>query len=256
MSKDNKNIFELHQLLAAIPGRESQANKLIKEAAVTFQNKDSHFNGRTKQYYPDNEVEGSHIQDEFEKVEMVYTVKEKVDFIKKSFANAVDSVLSKEETNSSGNANAMLQIGPRSVKLSATSLLALEKKVVTLRSLILTIPTLDPSKQWHFDQNEGFYKTNPTKRNRIIKKNESVVVVQATDKFPAQVKEVTVESKVGHYEETHFSSKFPVRVKSEMVAKCDELLNNIAIARAEANKCQVREVKVMESVFDFILGSK
>lgn len=253
MSKKESN-FELHQLLAAIPGRESQAAKLIKEAHATFQNKDSHFNGRTKQYYPDSEVEGSHIQDEFERVEMVYTVKEKLDFIKKSFVNAVDSLLSKEETNSSGKANAFLTIGPRKVKLSATSLLALEKKVVLLRTLILGIPTLDPSKNWTFDENEGFYKTAPSKRNRLVKKNESVVVVQATDKFPAQVKEITVESKVGHYEEVHFSSKYPVRVKADMVAKCDELLNNIAIARAEANKCQVEEVKVMESVFDFVLG--
>jgi len=245
--------FELHQLLATVSTREGQAAKLMKEAASTFANKDSHFNGRMKTYHPDDDSVDN-IVDSEEIVNMVYTVKDKLKYIRKTFANSVDTVIAKEETNSSGSAKAMLTFGNETVELSATALLALEKRIRFLREVYNTIPTLDPTKVWTYDDEKGFYKTDPVNRNRLVKKKKTVVVVPATDKFPAQTDVVVTDEKVGHYEEEHYSSKLSVRDKADMLDRVDKLLDSISLARAKANKCEVVERPIMNKIFSYVNG--
>lgn len=247
----SKKDFKLHQLLATVGTRDAQATKLIREAAHTFDGKDSHFNGRLKTYHPDDDTQDS-IADEKEQVQIVSTVQDKLNFIQKAIINSVDTVIAKEETNSSGQARASLKIGNNEVTLSATALLALEKRMIQLRSVYNLIPTLDPTKVWNYDEDRGYFKTLPTLRNRLVKKIIPVVVVQATKEFPAQVKETSTDVKVGHYEEIHYSAKIPVSMKAKILDRIDGLIDAISLARAKANQCDVVENPIMEDIFTYI----
>lgn len=247
----SKKEFKLHQLLATVGTREALSTKLIREAAHTFDAKDSHFNGRLKTYHPDDDTQDS-IADEKEEVQIVSTVKSKLSFIEKAVINAVDTAIAKEETNSSGQAKASLKIGVSEFTLSATSLLALEKRLVQLRNVYFNIPTLDPTKSWAYNTDKECFEATPTSRNRLVKKIVHSVVVPATDKFPAQVEKSTVDVKVGHYEEVHFSAKLPVKTKAEMLGRIDSLLDGISLARAKANQCEVVENPIMKEIFNYI----
>jgi hypothetical protein len=248
MSKE----FQMHQLLATVGTRDTQALKLINEAKNTFKAKDAHFNGRLKTYKADNDDGTNALTDESEIIEMVSTVKDKLDYVSKSIINAVDTAISKEETNSSGKAKAELEIGGTTFTLSATSLLALEKRLIGLRGLYNEIPTLDPTKAWTFDEDKGYYVSDTVKRNRIVKKIKSEVVVQATKEFPAQVVQSSIDEKVGVYTEVHHSSKLPVERKAKYISNIDDILEKIAIARAKANTCVVVENPIMGKILDFI----
>lgn len=248
---EKKKRFELHQLLAAANERDKQAASLINEAKKTFDNKSNHYDGRRKQYSPDNESE-DRIVDELEEIVIVDTVKSKLDYLSKFIVNSVDSIISKEETNASGTTNATITIGNHDFTLSAIGLLALEKKLVSLRDLYKKIPTLDPSKVWTYNEEERRYESKPTHRNRLKKENKAVVVVQATDKFPAQTQIIPVEKKTGVYEEIFYSSKISVRQKAEMIDRIDEILDKCAIAKAKGNKAEVKEVKIGSTLLNYI----
>lgn len=249
MSKNNG--FQLHQLLAAANDRDKQAVQLMIESTKTFEAKSSHFDGRFKQYQPDDEG-AERLVDEVEEVVIVGSVKEKLDYTNKFFINALDSILSKEETNASGNTSTEIVIGTNKFQLSSIGLLALEKKMISLRGMYKKIPTLDPTKQWTYNEEKQMYETKVYTRNRIAQKNETIVVVQATDKFPAQTQVVPIQKKTGVYEETFFSKRITVRQKAEMIGRIDEIIDSIQVARAKANKAEVIKVKIGAAILNYV----
>jgi len=248
MSKDS-----LHSLLAVETDLRNVATKVINEAQTTFQKRDDHFEGLVKTYSAFKE------EDEFtnttEHKEIVTTVAEKLNYLKSAVSKGIDALISKEETNSSGEAIAKLAVAGQDFgELSATSLLALEKELTKIRGLYSSIPTLDPAKSWKRNEmTDGVsFQTEPVSTIRTTKTEDFQVIVPPTEHHPAHVEKVIKNENIGKYETVYKSGKLTPLMKSQALGRIDELLVAVKKARSEANSVTVKRTKVGENIFSFI----
>lgn len=246
MSKNN----QLHQLLAVENDRRQQANNIMQETIDTFTKKQDRFDGIFKTYEPYEET-NQKIAPEIK--EIVTSVKEKLVYTAKSITNAIDTHISKEETNSSGLVKSELKINTSFSfgELSATSLLALEQYIVKIRTMYKTIPTLDPTKQWKLIDDK-IYNTNEEIKYRTEKKTETIVKYEATKEHPAQVELINIDKQVGEYKTIYSSGRITPYQKSLLLERIDFLLNAIKIARAKANQAEVNQIKLGSKIFQYI----
>lgn len=241
---------KLHEILALEQDRKIKANQVIGESVKTFTKNSSSFDGMIKKYIALEEF-SEQIPDESK--EMVSTVKKTLKNALEPVVVAIDATLSKEETNSSGVANAELVVGDKSFgTFSATSLLALEAHLQKVLELYKAIPTLDTSTKWHFDEQNDFYRTEGEVKFRNIKRPQVIVKYEATEKHPAQTEIMNVDFQVGKYETTQFSGKITPIQKSQLLAKIEKLIEAVKIARTKANNVELKETKIASEIFDFI----
>lgn len=246
MSEKNKN--QLHQLLAVENDRKQQAINIMNETVATFQKKPDHFDGMRKDYHAVEE-DGMKIPPEYK--EIVTTVKDKLNYSEEAVIKAIDAHISKEETNSSGGANAVLKIGDTEFNLSATSLLALESHLIKIRNMYKAIPTLDPAKKWSKDE-MGIYNAEPSVTYRTEKQAKVIQLAKATDRHAEQATLVNEDVQVGHYITVNKSGKVKPKQKSDLLANIDKLIDAVKVARAKANQAEVENVKIGKKIFDYI----
>ncbi len=252
MSED-KVTNQLHQLLAVTNDLSNKASLITKETINTFTKKQDHFDGLIKSYASNNESDSDFIPPEIK--EVVTSVADKIDYTSKAVIKAIDAEVSKEETNSSGEARAVLEVdGRRFGEFSAISFLALEKSLLTIRSMYQEIPTLDPTKSWQedFDSPGHIYKTEEEVKARTAKVQRALTLAPPTDKHPAQVQLITEDVQVGKYHTVHKSGRITPADKSELLERIDSLILAVKEAKAKANQAQVKNTQVGGSIFDFI----
>lgn len=241
---------KLHEILALEQDRKNKANQNIGESVKTFTKNASSFDGMIKKYIPLEEF-SEQIPDESK--EMVSTVKKTLKSTLEPVIVAIDATLSKEETNSSGVAQAELIVGEKNFgTFSATSLLALEAHLLKVLELYKAIPTLDTSTKWNFDEQNDFYRTEGEVKFRNIKRPQVIVKYEATEKHPAQTEIMNVDYQVGKYETTQFSGKITPLQKSNLIARIEKIIEGVKIARTKANNVEVKETKIASDIFDYI----
>jgi len=241
---------KLHELLAVEQDRKHKGNQAIGEAKNTFTKKDTYFDGMVKRYVS-LEEESELIPDE--KKAIVTTVKGKLEEAIEAIVKGIDAHISKEETNASEKARAELIIEGKSFGLfSATSLLALESHLNKIKDLYANIPLLDSAKQFHFDPQEGVYKTEPEVKFRSVKRPKVIVKYEATEKHPAQTELLYLDIQVGKYETVYTSGRLTLAQKSQLIKRIEGLLEAVKMARSKANHAEVTKVNIGQQLFDFI----
>jgi hypothetical protein len=134
--------------------------------------------------------------------ELVETVDSKLDHVWEALRDAIDVTVTKETSNTSADAKADVIVDGKVVltNVPTTALLALEKRLSHLKGLYQSIPTLDPSYTWVPDTDAELPGTMKTafaqEGHKTEKVSDVLVLYDATDKFPAQVKEVTLDKNV------------------------------------------------------------
>ncbi len=245
---------QFHQLLAVVGDRVQKAAAIMQETVETFRKRVEHFDGFNRTYQP-KDAEGDAMPPESK--EIVTTVAQKLLYSQKAVISAIDALVSKEETNSSGGVNAELKIGKNSFGVfSATSLLAIEGQLSRLRVVFLSIPTLDPNRKFFLDKQagDGFFQTKPEDKIRSIKIDTPITLVKATDKHPAQAELVKKDILVGTYSTVYQSGRMTPADKSTLLSRIDQLIGAVKIARAKANQEEHLNIKVGKHIFDFING--
>jgi len=241
---------KLHEILALEQDRKNKANLSIGESVKTFTKNASSFDGMIKKYIALEEY-SEQIPDESK--EMVSTIKNTLKSTLEPVIVAIDATISKEETNSSGIARAELIVGDKSFgTFSATSLLSLEAHLLKTFELYKTIPTLDTSTKWFFDEQNDFFRTNGEIKFRTIKRPQVIVKYEATDKHPAQTELLNIDFQVGKYETTNFSGKITPNQKAQLLNKFEKLIEAVKIARSKANNVEVKNVEIAKDIFDYI----
>jgi len=243
---------QLHQLLAVEKDRKMLATTIVAETRKTFTDKASHFDGIMKTYNPfddDGDKQPAEIK------EIVTTVSDKLRYTANAVIDAINAVLSKEETNSSGEANAELIVGKTNFgKFSATSFLALESLLVQIREYYKWIPTLDPTMAWiaSKEDGEGIYRTGEQIAYRTAQVPKSMEISPATPQHKAQAQLIQVAVQVGKYSTTYKSGRITPAEKHNLLSKIDLMIDGIKIARSKANLAQVKQVELGTKIFDFI----
>lgn len=243
---------KLHELLAVENDVESTYKKVVEEAKVTFTKKVDHFSGSHRALKMFDESKQNENIDENK--EMVTTVGKKLAYVKDYAVKYFDVVLQKEKTNQMAKADLVVDGITITADLPATFLLGMETKLKAIRDLYESTPTLTPGYKWELDTNagEGVFVTSLNDKLKTAKTFQHKILVQPTDKHPAQVEKWEEQIPVGKFSETIQSGMLTPAQKSKYIGKIDKLIQACKQARQRANNVEVINEQIGEKLMDYI----
>lgn len=183
--------------------------------------------------------------DKTEQTEMATTVPARINWFMGHMSKFLDVQVQKDLTNQKSKADIILDDGTIIAKdVPATTLLMLETKLGNdLRGIFEAVPTLDAGTVWNFDASQGLWATGPTKTFVTKKTMKAVTLAPATDKHPAQVKEVVEDVPIASIEKTIYSGMLTSGQKAALLTKLDTLVAAVKKARQRANATEVVTMK-------------
>lgn len=242
-----------HQLVITEPDKRGAYEKIRSETLRVFKGGDL-FKGLEKTYTP-KIVDGDPLPGD--KKEIVTTVPQRLEWTEKVVTDLLDFEATRDNTNMFAKADLEVD-GVVLVKdIPCTTLLSLEKRLREIRDYYDAIPTLDLSQIWTLiNGRTDVYSHGPVEQYRYVKQTKGVVLSQATEKHPAQVKEVTDDVMVGTYKSMHFSGESHPGEKANSLGRIDRLIEAVKRARMKANEVEVKDMKIGKAIFNYIHGRK
>lgn len=243
---------KLHELLAVEGDHKGKSEKIRKEALHTFTKKQSHFHGQVRTYEPLAE-DGQKFPREFSPRND--TVPDKLAFALKHYGRFVDIQYQKEAANTKAFADVVVDGETVLESVPVGALLNLEHHLADLRELLASMPTLDPSEEWVAAPDEGkhVYQAAPRQTHKTEKVSEPVILYEATEQHPAQVKLEAKNVVVGTWTIKKTSGEITPAEKAEYLDRCDKLSDAVKKARVKANMTDVTANKVADTLFNFVL---
>jgi hypothetical protein len=232
--------LKLNQVIAIEKGTKSRVYAKLTEDHKALQ-KDELFRGHAKTYKPKDDdptsPTGEQLPDDRRNVQA------RVDAIVKATTEGLNEWLSVAAARDWGNTLAKADVvvdGKVFVKdCPVTFLLVLEKQLSDLHTFVKKLPTLDASEKWSYDRNQALYATEPAGTARTKKIVRPMVLYEATDKHPAQVKEITEDVFAGTWTTIKYSAALPVQAVNEMIKRVEALQDAVKVARERANEQDV-----------------
>lgn len=240
----------LNQLLAVDKALKQKSEQFITGLYHTAQ-KPALFDGMARTYRPLTE-DGERLPPETRLVQQRAT-----DLIGEAFkalGELFDLRASIDWANTTARADVVVDGQVLLSDVPATHLLFLEKKLIDIQTIVEKVPVLDPAEMWNFDAADQLYKTAPAETARTQKVQEHIVVVQATDKFPAQVATASVDKIIGYYELVKFSGALPMADRRRILARIQALRASVKFAREQANLVHAPKQEVGRKIFEYLLS--
>lgn len=222
---------------------------------VTFGKKSHHFREKLVTFESNKENEPA-VQEEQQLLQT--TVAQELAWLKPVLAKALDSEATIDKGNQFARGDVIVDGKPLFEQVPATQLLQLEKRLNELHGLVMAIPTLDPTKSFvpAPERGDGIYRARDVRKTRTQKVVTHVVVVPPTDKHPAQVKDDTIDTPIGVVTEREWSGLLAPSEKSDMLTRVETLKAAVKQARARANDTYVEEVKIGDTLLDYVFANK
>lgn len=240
---------KLNQVIAAEQGVRSRTSRRVTDLYHTLQ-KGALFTGLSRTYKPRDD-EGERLP--AERTQVQERVERNLREVAKAWTPLWDIVLTKDEGNTSARANIVVDDLLLARDVPVTYLLFLEKQLTDLRTVLNSLPLLDPSERWSYDEASDCYVTEPSETTRTKKVPRAHVLYEATDKHPAQVQSFTEDVIVGYWEKVVFSGAVPASRKRELADRLDKLIIAVKEAREEANSIEVEQQEIAADLFDYVL---
>jgi hypothetical protein len=241
---------KLNQVIAIEKGVKSRVNSETTEVYKKVQKADL-FNGFSKTYQP-KEDEGETLPPESQRVQE--QVEDLLKQIAKGKSELFDVSAQRDYANMEAKADVVLDGQTLISGAPIPFLLALEKELTDLRTLISKLPVLDPAESWDQDINSGLYRTPETSRSRTAKLQKPLVLYPATDKHPAQTQMITEDMTVGYWKTLKLSGAIPRPRQAELAERVEKLLNAVKYAREEANQMESPRREVGAAMFNYLFG--
>lgn len=248
----------LHEILAVERHTSEQANTLLDETVKKF-GKSEYYNGYISDLQMINETPESVAIAKAAREErpLITTVFETLEYALDAWAKAEDVIFQKNVTNTVANSDLIFRGTVLATEVPVDELMGLENRLKKLREVMTRIPTLDNSKKWVEDNTHAlrgvFATPEPTVTTKTEKTTKAVVLYEATEHHPAQVKEVSTDVVVGNYHRSFTSGCATSRQKANVLSLLDELMAEVKKARMRANSTQVVNAKIGESITKLIL---
>lgn len=252
---------KLHELLAVHDSVKNQANKTRGELATTFEKRRHLFEGFKKSFQSTTDLAGKAPEVE-EAREIQSTVKKELDWISTFIGKHIDIGYQIDVGNTVATADVILDDGTTLLTdVPTTALLQLKHRLKEVQDLVVQIPTLDPAKGFSVDYDSSsdgnICKAREVRKTRTQKVFDYIVMVQPTEKHPAQVKELTKDVVVGTILEQEWSGLISPAVKSDMLARVEELIRAVDKARSRANDLSLYDDKrVGDRILDYVFNAK
>jgi len=246
---------QLHEILAVEQDLMTKANGRMAETMSVFAN-GSKFEGRASEFTPFNEGE-KHLA-ESDRHEVTTTVPARLAFTAQSIGKHLDIVFQKDIGNQEARADIVVDGQTIAVDVPATTLLTLENRLRRVHEVFARMPTLDNKIAWEKAEEigEDIWRTKfPAEKFRTRKVTKPVVLYEATEHHPAQVKEVTEDVPWGKFSQTDFSGCVTSARANEILTKLDKLIRAVKRARSKANKAVIdTKASIGKALFDYVLG--
>lgn len=239
MADQNRRPTKLHELIAVAQNLQTQAEKTRLDLKNTFEKKKHHFVESVTKFKPT----GENVQERVESQQSLQTtVTKELQWISEKIAAALDVGYQIDLGNQTARADVTLANGDILLRGIPTSqLLQLEKRLNDIRDLVDSIPTLDPTQGFEPDKDkgDGIYRARTVEKERTEKQFDFKVMVPATDKHPAQVKELSTDKVVGHIVKDEWSGMVTVADKGAMMDRVEEVIRAVKKARSRANEIEI-----------------
>jgi hypothetical protein len=236
--------MKLNQVIAILQSTKTNATK-AKTAIYHQAQKSNLFDGIQRTYQP--VTEDAYVYPSESKA-----VQLKVSQLLEEFEDASSELFNLCATQDWANADAKADIvvdGTTILKeVPVSFLLFLEKQLVDIKTFISSLPVLDSSETWIYDNQKDCYATEPkytTKTKRIVK---PVVLYEATKEHPAQVKESSEDVPEGTWKTIKLSGAISQSRQNALLRRIEELIKEVVFAREKANSEEIQSTKDVSSV--------
>lgn len=247
--------MKLHHVLAVESGIKHKSADKLTVIYKSFQKPDL-FNGHIKTFSPRFDPDSQNYEnlpDDRKNVQQnvgdcVRTIREQhTELFDLAYKRDVANCIAKADIAVDGNI--ILKDAP------VTYLLWLGHQLDDLHAEVKKIPTLDPADKWKHDKEQNLFATDATEQVRTKKVQVPLVLAPATDKHPAQVKEVTEDVRTGNWKTIKYSSAMPADERDAILTRVEKLQNAVKQARETANSVEVPETgSVGKLIYDFVLA--
>ena len=241
---------KLNQMVAVVTGKKTRFARSITELYQTAQ-KETLYNGLAKTYRPKDE-NGTTYPDEVKHMELRASEVIKQGY--ELFADMWDAIATVDVANTRAVGDITVDGVELLKSVPLPHLLYMEKQLADVETFVRHIPTLSPTEEWHFDENQNAYVTRVSSSNRTTKVKKTHVAVPATKEHPAQALTYDEDEVVGTWDTRKFSGALPVNRKSEIIAKIAKLRDAVKMAREQANDLKIEQVKFSNKLLDFVFA--
>lgn len=241
---------KLNQVIALEKGVKADHLRTETDAYHLFQKADP-FAGMVRTYTP-LEDGGLVLPSESKKV--TAKVDDQIDKIKAALTRLIDLTATKDTTNQVAKADIVVAGATLAADVPVTTLLWLERKLVDLTAVISKMPVTDIAENWVWDGDQEVWRSETVETIRSRKVEEFPIIVQATDKHPAQVAKIVRDVPEGKWSTTKLSGAASPKDRDEYAARCKALLEAVKKAREEANVTPVTDVALGGSLLNFVFG--
>ncbi len=251
MAKETK----LNQIIPVQPKLEEKLSALITENIHTF-NRTDIFLGTIFTYDPLSENEDSKGEEKellpLNETKMVTAnVPEQLNFLKPHIVAAIDVVGTKEASNS--KTKTTLNFDDKEIEITAPELLALDKRLKSLKQLLSVMPTIDASKQWEISQNPDYRFVSTPPKQYTTRSIRVVKTYPSPDNKHAPYVDISTEQvKIGYKNTKILSSELSSKEKSNILQNLDILIIAVADALQRANDIEIIERKYGEEIINFL----
>jgi len=181
-------------------------------------------------------------------------VKNNLKTLKEPLVRALDVVASKEASNAKATADVVVDGTVLIKDAPVCFLLSLEKTLTELHTFVSKLPTLSADANWSINPQNGLWVTPERETLRTKKVTKHVVVVQPTDRHPAQTATDTEDVVVGTWRTVNLSGEMSPVEQQAMLEKIERLRTAVKFAREEANSTEVTDLKCGEKLFGYVFG--
>jgi hypothetical protein len=207
--------------------------------------------GMTRNYVPKDE-NGEKFPPEKKLVQV--RAEDAMQSVKKAVAAILNVTSQKDATNQVAKADIVVDGVTLLKDVPATHLLALEKTLVGIAAFVKDLPVLSADQEWSFDEPLGLFKTPTSETIRPKKVEGFVIMVPATDKFPAQTKNTVEDITVGIWRAVHYSGAITRDRQAAVLAKVEALQSAVKFARQAANNTEVIPLLSGDPCMNYIFG--
>lgn len=240
---------KLNQIIAIEKGVKARSQSALTELYKTVQKPDL-FNGFSRSYHKVSE-DGEDLPPESKRVQQ--NAGEILANVETVMTDLMDLTFRKDHTNCHARADLVVADVTIARDVPVTFLLSLEKQLIDIRTLVATLPELDPSESWMRDANTGLYRSATISTHRTKKVQKPIVLYPATPEHPAQTQMVTEDVIVGHWSATKTSGAVPGTTKQELAARVEKLIRAVKQAREAANMQEELGVaKIGDALFTYL----
>lgn len=243
--------MKLHESLAVIKGRKTEATRAATEAYHLAQRADL-FSGHTRKYAPLAD-DGEQLPPESKRVQV--TVDQLLQGIRVGMTPFFDVTAQRDWANCEAKGDVVVDGKTVLAAVPVTYLLFLEKELVGIGTALKAMPTLDPGEQWALDENTALWVSDKVRTTRSAKVPQNHELAPATKEHPAQVQVYNKDVPVGTWEVTKMAGGIPPTRLAGILKRHTDLLEAVKFAREKANAAEVpASAAVGDKVFGYLLG--